>query len=64
MVKSSRVMIRYAEEGGIDKDGLIEMRKGAKDLDLGNNSHAQVRINVNNTLLSYFFVFSPPLCPI
>ena len=49
MVKSSRVMIRYAEEGGIDKDGLIEMRKGAKDLDLGNNSHAQVRINVNNT---------------
>lgn len=48
-VKSSRVMIRYAEEGGADKDGLIELRKGAKDLDLGPNSYAQVRINVDNT---------------
>ena len=49
MVKASRVMIRYAEEGGSDKDGLIEIRKGCKDLDLGPNSYAQVRINVNNT---------------
>lgn len=49
VVDSKRVMIRYAEDGGADRDGLIELRKGVKDLDLGPNSYAQVRINVDNT---------------
>lgn len=48
-VKSSRVQIRYAEEGGIDKDGVIELRRGVKDLDLGNAHYAQVRIGVDGT---------------
>ena len=45
---SSRVMIRYAEDGGIDKDGVIEIRRGVPDLDLQNSSYAQVRILVDD----------------
>ena len=48
-IKSDRLMIRYAEEGGIDKDGVIELRRGVADLDLGNANYAQVRIGVNGT---------------
>lgn len=44
-----RISIEYAETGGTDKDGLIEMRRGAKDLDLGNSKYAQVRIAVGGT---------------
>lgn len=40
----NRIKVRYAEEGGADKDGLIELRRGAKDLDLGASKYAQVRI--------------------
>ncbi len=45
---SKRVKIRYAEEGGIEKDGLIEIRPGKEDLSLGNSHYAQVRILVDN----------------
>lgn len=48
-VDHKRVMINYAEDGGIDKDGVIELRRGVKDLDLGNASYAQVRIGVDGT---------------
>lgn len=44
---SSRLMIRYAEEGGIQKDGTIELRRGVPDLDLGDAHYAQVRILVD-----------------
>lgn len=43
-----RVMIRYAEEGGKQKDGVIEIRRGVKDLSLGSANYAQVRILVDN----------------
>lgn len=46
---SKRLMIRYSEEGGIDKDGVIELRRGVKDLDLGDAHYAQVRILVDDT---------------
>lgn len=46
---SSRVQIRYKEEGGADKDGVIEIRKGVKDLSLGGAQYAQVRIAVDGT---------------
>lgn len=46
---SSRLKIRYAEDGGIDKDGVIEIRRGVKDLSLGNSHYAQVRIMVDGT---------------
>ena len=46
---SKRLAIRYAEDGGIEKDGLIEIRRGCKDLDLGGSHYAQVRIMVDGT---------------
>lgn len=46
---SKRLAIRYAEDGGIDKDGLVEIRRGCKDLDLGGSHYAQVRIMVDGS---------------
>lgn len=46
---SSRIQIRYAEQGGLDKDGVIEIRRGVEDLSLGNSKYAQVRIAVDGT---------------
>lgn len=46
---SSRLQIRYAEEGGLQKDGVIELRRGVEDLDLGASHYAQVRILVDDT---------------
>ena len=48
-IDSKRVSVRYAEDGGIGKDGVIELRRGVKDLDLGNSHYAQVRILVDGT---------------
>jgi len=44
---SKRLKIRYAEDGGLDKDGAIELRRGVKDLSLGEANYAQVRILVD-----------------
>ena len=46
---SKRLAIRYREDGGIDKDGVVEIRRGVKDLSLGNSNYAQVRILVDGT---------------
>lgn len=46
---SKRLKIRYNEEGGVDKDGVIEIRRGCEDLSLGNSHYAQVRIAVDGT---------------
>jgi DNA-binding CsgD family transcriptional regulator len=48
-INSNRVEICYAEDGGISKDGVIELRRGVKDLDLGNSHYAQVRIMVDGS---------------
>lgn len=48
-VSGKRVMIRYAEDGGKDKDGVIELRRGVDDISLGNAKYAQVRIGVDGT---------------
>ena len=48
-IKSNRVAIRYAEDGGTEKDGVIEIRRGVPDLNLGNSHYAQVRILVDGT---------------
>jgi len=48
-VSSERVKVRFSEEGGSDKDGVIELRRGVKDLDLGGSQYAQVRIGVDGT---------------
>ena len=45
---SKRVSICYAEDGGIEKDGVMEIRRGVQDLSLGESAHyAQVRIMVD-----------------
>jgi transposase len=48
-IEGKRIMIRYAEEGGKDRDGTIELRRGVEDLDLHDALYAQVRISVKQT---------------
>lgn len=48
-VNSKRIHVRYGDEGGSDKDGVIELRRNVKDLNLGKNNYAQVRISVDGT---------------
>lgn len=48
-VSSDRVKVRFSEEGGTLKDGVIELRRGVPDLDLGGSQYAQVRIGVDGT---------------
>lgn len=45
---SKRLQIRYAEDGGIDKDGIVELRRGVPDLSLGDSHYSQVRILVDD----------------
>lgn len=42
-----RLLVRSAEDGGIEKDGLAEIRPGVKDLSLGGSNYSQVRILVD-----------------
>ena len=46
---SKRLKIVYGDEGGSDKDGLIEIRRGVKDLSLGESNYAQIRVLVDGT---------------
>lgn len=45
---SGRVKVRYAEEGGVEKDGVVEIRRGVDDISLGESHYAQVRILVDD----------------
>ena len=45
---SSRLKIRYAEDGGELKDGIVELRPGKADLSLGESRYSQVRIMVDD----------------
>lgn len=48
-IDSNRVYVRYAEDGGVARDGLIEVRPGVKDLNLGESTYAQVRIGIDGS---------------
>lgn len=48
-ISKDRVQVRYAEDGGTDMDGVIELRRGVDDLDMGKARYAQVRIGVDGT---------------
>lgn len=48
-ISSDRIKINYAEDGGTNMDGVIELRRGVSDLSLGNANYAQVRIGVDGT---------------
>lgn len=64
MVSANRVKIRYAEDGGVNKDGCMELRPGVKDLNLGESHYAQVRIGVtdgkSNSYLKGVAVYGDP----
>ena len=48
-IDPKRVQVRYRDEGGLEKDGVIELRRGVNDLSLGKANYAQVRIAVDGT---------------
>jgi DNA-binding CsgD family transcriptional regulator len=54
-IDPKRVKIRYADDvgpdggKGIEKDGVIELRRGVNDISLGGANYAQVRINVGDS---------------
>ena len=48
-IDSKRIYLRTPSEGGALKDGVIEIRRGVKDLSLGDSHYAQVRIAVDGT---------------
>ena len=48
-IDGKRVAIRYGDEGGADMDGVLQIRRGVEDLDLGSSHYAQVRILVDNS---------------
>jgi transposase len=48
-ISSKRVDIRYAEQGGDKADGVIYVRPGVKDVEIGSAQYAQVRIAVDGT---------------
>ena len=48
-ISSKRIKVNYAEDGGTEKDGVIELRRGVDDLSLGKARYAQVRIAVDGT---------------
>jgi Response regulator containing a CheY-like receiver domain and an HTH DNA-binding domain len=61
---SKRLQICYAEEGGIHKDGVIELRRGVDDLSLGDSHYAQVRILVDDSkYLKGMAIYSDDLPP-
>lgn len=46
---SKRIQVVYGPDGGDDKDGVVELRRGVADLSLGESNYAQVRILVDGT---------------
>ena len=48
-IDSDRIQICYAEQGGKDKDGVIELRPGVEDISLGGKRYMQVRIAVDDS---------------
>lgn len=44
-----RLEVRYGNEGGAKMDGVIELRRGVEDLDLGDKRYAQIRMAVNDS---------------
>lgn len=44
---SKRILVKYIEDGGDQRDGLIQIRPGVEDLSLGGSRYSQVRILVD-----------------
>lgn len=48
-VDPKSLQVIYDKDGGSTRDGLIELRRGVPELDMGNSTYAQVRILVDGT---------------
>ena len=48
-VLAKRVMVNYAEDGGADADGVLYLRRGVEDLDMGSSNYAQVRVQIGDS---------------
>lgn len=48
-IDGKRIFVKYDEDGGSNKDGVIELRRGVDDISLGKARYAQVRIAVDGT---------------
>lgn len=48
-ISSKRLKVKFAEDGGTAEDGVVYVRPGVKDLDMGKNTYAQVRISIDGT---------------
>ncbi len=61
---SKRLLVKYNEEGGLAKDGVIELRPGVPDISLGGSHYAQVRIAVDDKYyLKGMAVYNPDMPP-
>ncbi|QPL14732.1 hypothetical protein SEA_SCHWARTZ33_87 [Gordonia phage Schwartz33] len=49
MLSLDRLKINYDEDGGTASDGMMSIRPGVADLDMGGSHYAQVRIAVDGT---------------
>lgn len=48
-INSDRIAIKYGPDGGRDADGVIYVRRGVPDLQIGSKNYGQVRIAVDGT---------------
>jgi hypothetical protein len=48
-ISSRRIKVKYGDEGGSEADGVMFIRRGAKDLSMGADRYAQVRIMIDGT---------------
>ena len=46
-IDPKRVQVAYPKDGGDQKDGMIELRRGVDDISLGKNHYAQVRLLID-----------------
>lgn len=49
-ISRDRIFVRYGDEGGTERDGVIQIRPGVEDLDLLGTKYAQVRIGVDDKM--------------
>lgn len=49
-ISRDRVMVRYDEDGGTERDGVLQIRRGVEDLYMGDNLYSQVRVSVDGKM--------------
>lgn len=47
-ISSKRILVRYAEDGGYDKDGIIEIRPNIPDISIKGRKYAQIAIAIDS----------------